>query len=354
MPQDGAQPNNDKPFNDVPFDAGVEADDKTDPKKYIQQLSGKLGNELRKFTKNQGTDLELEKFAINSVLSATHTSEMDSNDQTDIINKVKSSGQNDKSDNNTNDNPDNGNEDNQDTSNNDDNASNDSDNGGTSNQDNGDGEKNFEENFALIENFDIFVDINKIDNMIAEAMNHTDLYREDLSTPTQPKKVFDFDARQKKTKAELRELMEYYFKEFNTKYHVNDAIRNSDENQSEGFNVVPREEWVKAYIEAQSESGHALIHLVIDPSEVADEIIEALKNHKVKEYLAENDINPEYIDSNILEDIWMGGELSESTQPDIKPATKPRTAPTKPATTPRRAKPWRVSPGTDPNPKASR
>jgi len=34
----------------------------------------------------------LEKFAINSVISATHSGEMDSDDQKDIINKVKESG----------------------------------------------------------------------------------------------------------------------------------------------------------------------------------------------------------------------------------------------------------------------
>ena len=59
----------DKPFDDEPFDAGVEADEETEPKKYIQQLSGKLGQSLRQLTDDQGApDLELEKFAINSVL----------------------------------------------------------------------------------------------------------------------------------------------------------------------------------------------------------------------------------------------------------------------------------------------
>lgn len=83
----------DKPFNDVPFDAGVEADEEEDPAKYIQQLAGKLGQSLRKYTEQQGNpDFDLEKFAVNSVLSATHTAEMDAEDQKDIINKVKSSG----------------------------------------------------------------------------------------------------------------------------------------------------------------------------------------------------------------------------------------------------------------------
>lgn len=89
-PEEG---NSDKPFDDEPFDAGVEADEDTDPAKYIQQLSGKLGQTLRQYTEDNGQpDFDLEKFAINSVLSATHTGEMDDNDQKDIINKVKGSG----------------------------------------------------------------------------------------------------------------------------------------------------------------------------------------------------------------------------------------------------------------------
>ena len=79
-------PADDKPFDDEPFDAGVEADEETDPKKYIEQLTGKLGQTLRKYTEEQGQpDFELEKFAINSLLSATHTSEMDEEDKKDII-----------------------------------------------------------------------------------------------------------------------------------------------------------------------------------------------------------------------------------------------------------------------------
>lgn len=92
-PSDSA---NDKPFDDEPFDAGVEANEDTDPAKFIQQLAGKLGQSLRQFTDNQGQpDFDLEKFAVNSVLSATHTSEMDQSDQKDIINKVKGAGKDD-------------------------------------------------------------------------------------------------------------------------------------------------------------------------------------------------------------------------------------------------------------------
>jgi hypothetical protein len=86
-----------KPFDDEPFDAGVEADEESDPKKFIEQLTGKLGQSLRKYNEEQGQpDFELEKFAINSLLSATHISEMDAEDQKDIISKVKKAGQGDK------------------------------------------------------------------------------------------------------------------------------------------------------------------------------------------------------------------------------------------------------------------
>lgn len=87
------EPADDLPFDDQPFDAGVEADEETDPKKYIEQLTGKLGQSLRNYEETLGQpDFELEKFAINSLLSATHTSEMDDNDRSDIIKKVNTAG----------------------------------------------------------------------------------------------------------------------------------------------------------------------------------------------------------------------------------------------------------------------
>ena len=58
-------------------------------KKFIEQLTGKLGQSLRKYTEGLGQpDFELEKFAINSLLSATHVSEMDSEDKKDIMKKL--------------------------------------------------------------------------------------------------------------------------------------------------------------------------------------------------------------------------------------------------------------------------
>lgn len=88
MGQNGDQGGNDKPFDDTPFNAGVEADENQDPKKYIQQLAGKLGQSLRTYYDNNGMDGELEKFCINSLISALHTNEMSDEDINDIINKL--------------------------------------------------------------------------------------------------------------------------------------------------------------------------------------------------------------------------------------------------------------------------
>lgn len=101
-----------KPFDDKPFDAGVEADENSDPKTFIEQLTGKLGQSLRKYTETQGQpDFELEKFAINSLLSATHTSEMKPEDQEDIIKKIKEAGKGDEPDTDTDPNNDDANQD---------------------------------------------------------------------------------------------------------------------------------------------------------------------------------------------------------------------------------------------------
>ena len=106
-PPQGNEPapaENDTPFEKEPFNAGVQADEQSDPKKFIQQLTGKLGQSLRNYNDQQGKpDLELEKFVINSTVSATHTGTMGGSDQKAIIDKIKSAGRDD--DNNSNDNP---------------------------------------------------------------------------------------------------------------------------------------------------------------------------------------------------------------------------------------------------------
>jgi len=94
MPMDDTpEPSDDAPFDKTPFDAGVEVDEDEDPKKFLEQLAGKMGTELRKYSKKLGTpDFDLEKYIINSVISATHTAEMDEEDRKDIINKINDSG----------------------------------------------------------------------------------------------------------------------------------------------------------------------------------------------------------------------------------------------------------------------
>ena len=51
MPNDG---NNGESQFDTNFDAGVEADEETDPKRYIQQLTGKLSTTLNSFNNDNG------------------------------------------------------------------------------------------------------------------------------------------------------------------------------------------------------------------------------------------------------------------------------------------------------------
>jgi hypothetical protein len=94
MPMDDiSAPSDDKPFDDTPFDAGVEADEEEDPKKFIEQLAGKIATTLRSFTKDEGQpNFELEKYVINSVIAATHTAEMDEEDRKDIVKKIEDSG----------------------------------------------------------------------------------------------------------------------------------------------------------------------------------------------------------------------------------------------------------------------
>ena len=159
-----AEPKDDKPFGDEPFDAGVDANEDEDPKKFIEQLTGKLGQSLRKYTETQGgPDFDLEKFAINSLLSATHTSEMDEEDKKDIIKKVNTAGNNDSED------SDMGND------NNDSNSGNDSDSGdgGSSDDDTGFGDEDADlEEIQVFENENLFLDEPKKNNMFQPGSNN--------------------------------------------------------------------------------------------------------------------------------------------------------------------------------------
>lgn len=83
------QPMGDEPMmDDNGFDAGVDADPESDPKKYIQQLSGKLSQELRSYNQEQGTpDTDLNKYVAGMVIPQA-TKSMTDDDKKDVINKI--------------------------------------------------------------------------------------------------------------------------------------------------------------------------------------------------------------------------------------------------------------------------
>ena len=88
MPQqDGAQEN-----FEADFDAGVEANEDEDPKKYIQQLTGKLSQSLRKY--NEGLpkpDAELSKYVAGMIIKQA-VDGLSQEDVADIMDKVENDG----------------------------------------------------------------------------------------------------------------------------------------------------------------------------------------------------------------------------------------------------------------------
>ena len=70
------------------FDAGVEADEDTDPEKYIQQLTGKLTQVLRDFDGNNGGNTDTDKFVLGMVLKQC-IKNMGQDDRRDMIKKIK-------------------------------------------------------------------------------------------------------------------------------------------------------------------------------------------------------------------------------------------------------------------------
>ena len=74
------------------FDAGVEANEEEDPKKYIQQLTGKLSQSLRKY--NEGLsqpDAELSKYVAGMIIKQA-VEGLSQEDVADIMNKVENDG----------------------------------------------------------------------------------------------------------------------------------------------------------------------------------------------------------------------------------------------------------------------
>lgn len=75
---------------DTNFDAGVEADENNDPKRYIQQLAGKLSQSLRKY--NEGLpnpDTDLNKYVAGMTNDAA-VEGLNPDDVEEIISKIKS------------------------------------------------------------------------------------------------------------------------------------------------------------------------------------------------------------------------------------------------------------------------
>ncbi len=67
-------------------DMGDEGDDEDDPTKKIQKLTGKIGQMIREMDE---PDAELEKYVINSIISAMHLDLLSEEDIEDIINKIE-------------------------------------------------------------------------------------------------------------------------------------------------------------------------------------------------------------------------------------------------------------------------
>lgn len=73
---------------DTNFDAGVEADEETDPKKYIQQLTGKLSQTLNTYNNENGEpDTELGKYVL-GMLIKQGTKGMDGKEKKELIKKI--------------------------------------------------------------------------------------------------------------------------------------------------------------------------------------------------------------------------------------------------------------------------
>lgn len=90
MPQDGMDDGSSE--FDTDFDAGVDADENSDPKKYIQQLTGKLSQSLRKYNENlPQPDAELSKYVAGMILKQS-TEGLTDGDKKEIIDKVEGDG----------------------------------------------------------------------------------------------------------------------------------------------------------------------------------------------------------------------------------------------------------------------
>jgi len=90
VPNDGGEDfSGDGSQGEIPNDntedtSDIDIEDEEDPVKYIQKLTGKLGQKIRELT---DIDPKLEKYVMNSIVSALHIDKMDKKDRMDIIKK---------------------------------------------------------------------------------------------------------------------------------------------------------------------------------------------------------------------------------------------------------------------------
>lgn len=79
---------NNNPF-DCNFDAGVEADEESDPKRYIQQLTGKLSQSLRSYNSELPTpDADLNKY-VAGMINKQAVDGLNDEDVKEILSKIK-------------------------------------------------------------------------------------------------------------------------------------------------------------------------------------------------------------------------------------------------------------------------
>ena len=70
------------------FDAGVEADEDTDPENFIQQLTGKLSQSLKDYDEQNPGNLDLDKYVIGMIVKQA-VKGMDEGERKKVIKKIK-------------------------------------------------------------------------------------------------------------------------------------------------------------------------------------------------------------------------------------------------------------------------
>ena len=324
---------NDLPFEKQPFDAGVDADEESDPKKYIEQLTGKLGQSLRQYEDGQGQpDFELEKFAINSLLSATHTAEMQPEDQKDIIKKIKSSG---KGDENAGTEPSDGSEDNTETS---------TDNPTPENDDDNLFEGKENNRFTQVLQKAKEIQTSAIPKGLAKAIlmrykNGDELDRQILN------KLICFE--DNATPEEFEEVLRTEWS--NDDENCREALQYLDKTKASINKVATEMNGVEESFMLDNPKKNNMFQPhsndILKGADIAiDE--EKLENSEKRSIFVKSDTIKSKLKETFMQNI--------ETEPITKPKVKPTTTPSKPAEPSRRNKPFlpKVTPGVQPDPKA--